>query len=307
MTRPAPAAARLSGPRGERHGVAQSGVPIPTIVIATRNRRERLLSTLAKLCSLPEAPSIVVVDNASEDDTALAVRRHHPSVELVSCRHDRGSAARTIGVMVARTPLVAFTDDDSWWEPGALRRAAALFEAHRLLGLIAARIQVEPGGALDPTCRVMRDSPLEDDTSLPGPPVLGFLACGAIARRSAVLACGGFHERYGFGGEEELLAVDMAAAGWRLAYVDDIVAHHEPAAGPREGRRRVELRNRLWSTWLRRPLASALRCTVATAARPDGGMHALVGALRGIGWVLSERRVVPSRVERSIRALEKSG
>jgi hypothetical protein len=36
-------------------------------------------------------------------------------------------------------------------------------------------------------------------------------------------------------------------------------------------------------------------------------MHALVGALRGIGWVLSERRVVPSRVERAIRTLEKSG
>ena len=39
--------------------------------------------------------------------------------------------------------------------------------------------------------------------------MLGFLACGAVARRSAVLACGGFHERYGFGGEEQLLAIDM--------------------------------------------------------------------------------------------------
>jgi GT2 family glycosyltransferase len=187
--------------------------PLPTIVLATRDRRERVLATLARLDELAERPRVVVVDDASTDGTASAVRGRFPDVTVIASRQDIGSAARTVGVEAAETPLVAFSDDDSWWAPGALRRAVEVFDAYPRLGLIAARILVEPDGRLDPTCAAMRDSPLPSDMQLPGPPVLGFLACGAVARRSAVLACGGFHARFGFGGEEHLLAVDMAAAG----------------------------------------------------------------------------------------------
>src|SRR4051794_17441424 len=276
-----------------------------TVVIATRDRREKLLANLARL---PEP--IVVVDNASSDGTADAVAERYPRVHVIRCERDIGSAppapgaggaappprplpggrplggGRTLGAEAAATPLVAFTDDDSWWEPGALARAAAHFDAHPRLGLLAARIIVEPEGRLDPTCAQMRDSPLSA-AGLPGPAVLGFLACGAVARRAAFLECGGFHGRFGFGGEEELLALDMKAAGWGLAYADDVVAHHEPERGVRRHRTARELRNRLWSAWLRRPLPRAARMTLATHPA------AVVRALRGLPWVLSERRGVP--------------
>jgi GT2 family glycosyltransferase len=279
-----------------------------TVVIATRDRRRRLLATLERLEALAERPAIVVVDNASRDGTAAAVARRHPSVELIACRRDIGSAARTLGIERARTPLVAFCDDDSWWADGALPRAQALFDAYPRLGLLAARIVVEPDGETDPTCEAMRASPIEASDPLPGPAVLGFVACGAVARRSAVLDAGGFHGRYGFGGEEQLLAIDMAAAGWGLAYVEDVVAHHEPTRGPRARRDRRELRNRLWSAWLRRPLPRALRTTLAVAAEGDGSARgALVAAARGLPWVLRERRPVPPHVERWLRLLEARG
>jgi GT2 family glycosyltransferase len=281
--------------------------PLPTIVLATRDRRERVLATLARLDELAERPRVVVVDDASTDGTASAVRGRFPDVTVIASRQDIGSAARTVGVEAAETPLVAFSDDDSWWPPGALRRAVEVFDAYPRLGLIAARILVEPDGRLDPTCVAMRDSPLPSDMQLPGPPVLGFLACGAVARRSAVLACGGFHARFGFGGEEHLLAVDMAAAGWGLAYVDSVVAHHEPESGPRSWQGTHELRNQLWSAWLRRPLARAARRTMALAVDRNGhGAPALVAAMRGLPWVLRERRVIPDDVERGLRLLEAS-
>jgi len=293
-----------SAERGER---SQPASQLPTIVLATRDRRQRLLTTLARLEGLPERPHVVVVDNASKDGTAAAIAERFPGVEVIPSSRDIGSAARTLGVEAAHTPLVAFSDDDSWWAPGALRRAAATFRAHPRLGLIAARILVEPDGRLDPTCEAMRESPLDSETPLPGPPVLGFLACGAVARRSAVLACGGFHTRYGFGGEEQLLAVDMAAAGWGLAYVDEVVAHHEPEPGPRSWRGKHELRNRLWSTWLRRPFPRAVRQTAALTLDGDGhGVAALIAALQGLPWVLRERHVIPGNVERSLRLLETS-
>ena len=279
---------------------------IPTVVIATCDRRQRLLATLAHLDALTERPPTIVVDNASSDGTVTAARRQFPDVEVIESGDRLGSAARTLGVEVADTPLVAFSDDDSWWAPGALRLAAELFEAHPRLGLIAARIIVEPDGRLDPTCQMMRASPLDDGADLPGPPVLGFLACAAIARREAVLACGGFHARYGFGGEEHLLAVDLAVAGWGLAYVDGVIAHHEPGSGPRRWQGAHQVRNLLWSTWLRRPLPQALRLTGALTARGgDGTMRGFAAALRGLPWVVRERRVVPAQVEQWLRLLER--
>jgi N-acetylglucosaminyl-diphospho-decaprenol L-rhamnosyltransferase len=278
-----------------------------TVVIATRDRRARLLRTLARLVALPERPPIIVVDNGSADDTPAAVRRAFPGVRVITLEEDAGSAARTVGLLTARSPLVAFTDDDSWWAPGALERAGALFSEYPRLGLVAARIHVEPGGRLDPTCATMRASPIRSRAALPGPPVLGFLACAAIARRDAVLECGGFHPRFGFGGEEHLLAVDLAAAGWGLAYVDDVVAHHEPAPGTRTWISGSEQRNVLWSAWLRRPLRYGARLTFAHAVRRDGRRRrALVAALGGLPWVIRERRVLPAHVEDHLRLLERA-
>ena len=128
---------------------AASGVP--TVVIATRDRRPRLLETLARLAALPERPPVIVVDNASRDGTADAVEQAFPQVTVLRLARDLAPAARTRGIAAAATPLVALTDDDSWWAAGALRRAAPVFDAHPRLGLLAARILVEPGGRLDAT------------------------------------------------------------------------------------------------------------------------------------------------------------
>ncbi|HEX2312720.1 MAG TPA: glycosyltransferase family 2 protein, partial [Thermomonospora sp.] len=107
-----------------------------TVVIATRDRRGELVRTLKTLTALPEEPAIVVVDNASADGTADAVRAEFPAVRVLRLPRNRGAVARTLGVRAAGTPYVAFSDDDSWWEPGALATAAKLFDEHPRLGLL---------------------------------------------------------------------------------------------------------------------------------------------------------------------------
>lgn len=281
--------------------------PRLSVVIATRDRATELASTLERLAALPEAPQVVVVDNASGDDTA-GVARRAPGVRLLGLPRNLGAAARTVGVHHAGTPYVAFSDDDSWWAPGALARAADTLDAQPAIALVAGLVLVGTHERVDPTSRAMGHSPLPSPPGVPGCAVLGFLACAAVVRRAAYLDVGGFHPRLGIGGEEQLLATDLRARGHLVQYVPAVVAHHHPS--PRRdpgGRRRILARNALWTAWLRRPLPTALRATrrVLHSARSDP--HARRGvrqAVTGAGWVLRERRVVDAGLEADLRRLE---
>lgn len=327
------------------------------LVVVTRNRREEMLRTLRHLRALPERPPIVVVDNCSQDGTVPALRRADPRVEVIELASNRGSAARNLGVRHAATPYVAFCDDDSWWEPGALSQAVSLLDRHPRVGLVAARVHVGARQRIDPVCAAMRESPLPNpgrappdparlpdpagrphrarlpdpaglpgqtgppdrkgptdqtgwsgQTAPPGRPVLGFLACAAVVRSDAFLAVGGFNARLGVGGEEQLLAVDMAAHGWNVVYADELLVQHHPSTRRDLHRRSVvEQRNALWFCWLRRPAPVALVATLKAARRASGdaaARRALLESARGARWVMSERRPLPCPVELNLRLLE---
>lgn len=280
--------------------------PDVDVVIATRDRADEVLGTISRLLALPERPSVLLVDNASSDGTPERVYDRFPDVRVIRLERNLGAAARNVGVRLARAPLVAFSDDDSWWEPGALRLAARLMERHEGLGLVAGRV-VLADGSLDRTCLEMERTALEDRPDVPGRRVLGFIACGAVVRRRAFLEAGGFHPRFMVGGEEALLSMDLAAAGWDLAYVPDLVAHHRPSGvRDRSRRRRVVARNDLWTAWLRRRGPGALRRSVrvALAARSDAAARwGLLEALAGVAWVSRERRAVPRWLERDLQQL----
>jgi len=286
------------------------------VAIASRDRRALVVATVARLRALPERPPVVVADDASADGTVAALRArpdHGAGVEVVALGRSAGAAARTAAIARLDAPYAALSDDDSWWDPGALAHAADLLDRHPRLGLIAAAVVVGPERRPDPTCAAMAASPLAApaaERDLPGVPVAGFVACGAIVRRDAYLAVGGFHPRFGVGGEERLLAIDLRAAGWAIRYVPEVVAHHcPPPGGDGRPRRRVgTVRNDLWTIWLRRSGRRLPGATVQRlrAAGWDGGRTArgLAAALGGLPWVVRERRTLPVPVERELSTLE---
>jgi GT2 family glycosyltransferase len=278
------------------------------VVVITRDRRESLLRTLDRLAALPERPPVVVVDNGSADGTAQAVRARHPAVGLLTPGRNLGAVGRNLGAAALAAPYVAFSDDDSWWEPGALARAVRVFDEHPRLALIAAATSVgESAGHPDPLNEVLAASPLGTEADLPGPSVLGFLACAAVVRREAFLGVGGFHPVLHFGAEERLLALDLAARGWGLAHCPEVVARHDPDPGGRPGRTARVRRNDLLTAWMRRPLRHALARTAGLArdSRTDPqARRALAGAARRLPSALAHRRVLPPSLERRVRALE---
>jgi GT2 family glycosyltransferase len=272
-----------------------------TVVIATRDRRASLLRSLARL-DVPGGPPVVVVDNGSGDGTADAVRSVHPQVTVLELPANAGAAARTDGVRAAATPHVALADDDSWWQPGALDRAADLLEAHPAVAVVVAQVRMARDGSLDAVSVKHRAAVLGHSPGAPGPDVLSFPAFAAVVRREAYLAVGGFSPLLFFGGEEHLLALDLAAAGWQLVHVEELLAWHDPAGPdrPSPARWAQQTRNDLLVDWLRRPLPVALAGTARLARRAlrdPACRSALLGLLRRLPAALAERDPVPAALE----------
>jgi GT2 family glycosyltransferase len=269
-----------------------------TVVIATRDRRESLLRSLAHLDG---GTPVVVVDNASTDGTPDAVRAAHRAVEVVELPVNTGAVARTDGVRRARTRYVAFADDDSWWEPGALDRAADLLDAHPGVAVVVGRVRMAADGSEDAVTRKHRAELL--GRSAAGPDVLSFPAFAAVVRRDAHLAVGGFSPFLFFGGEEHLMALDLVAAGWQLVFAEDVVAWHDPDGPDRPTPQRwaLQTRNDVLVDWLRRPLPVALAATARLASRAvsdQAARAALAAVLRRLPTALRRRRPVPAEVER---------
>lgn len=269
-----------------------------TVVVASRNRREDLRATLPR----HDAP-VIVVDNASDDDSVEVCRAAGDHVSVIASPENLAARARTVGARAARTELVAFADDDSWWEPGSLERAVRLFAEYPRLGLAAGTILVGPADEPDPINAVLADSPLGTAPDAPGPALLGFVGCGAIVRRDAFLGVGGFDDVIRFPGEEERVALDLHDAGWQLCHVPDLVAHHHPSpVRDAPGIRRAGLtRSRLLTAVLRLP-AGAVAGEVVDGMRSADGRRGLLRAVPRIPAALAARRVVG---ERTLRARER--
>jgi GT2 family glycosyltransferase len=276
----------------------------------THNRRDEVLRTLDHLTRLPERPRIVVVDNGSSDGTAAAVSARFPGprVEVIEAGVNLGASGRNHGVERVSTPYVAFCDDDTWWDPGVLSQAADLFDDRPQLAVITGRTLVGPEEVVDPICAELESSPLPREPGMPGPSLLGFLAGVSVFRRSAFLAVGGFDPQVFISGEEEWIAVDLAARGYWMCYVPELTAHHYPSTiRDSHARRWQGIRNTLWFVWLRRPFPSALRRTfwlLRTVPRDRYSLRGFAAALAGLPRLLPRRRVVPPTVERWLRVLD---
>jgi GT2 family glycosyltransferase len=277
-----------------------------SVVVLTHDRVRELERTLWRLQQLPEKPPIVVVDNGCTDGTAERVRERFPRLRVTRSERNLGAAGRNLGVDCVQTPYVAFCDDDCWWEAGALARAAELFDQHPRLAALAARVLVGDARLEDPTCERMAASPLRA-SGLPGPALIGFMAGAVVMRVAAYREVGGYEPRLFIGGEERLMGLDLAARGWHMAYVPELVVHHHPSALRDAAQRSLLLaRNELWIACLRLPWRSVWR-----EARRGGRSMQRAGRLadwlpavaRGLPWCLRERRVVPAPVEAMHRAV----
>ncbi|OQW37334.1 MAG: hypothetical protein A4E19_14350 [Nitrospira sp. SG-bin1] len=280
-----------------------------TAVVLTHDRADEVLCTIGHLARMPEEPTIIVVDNASSDGTAARIATRYPAVQVLPMRTNLGAAARNAGIRHATTKYVALCDDDTWWTDGSLAIAADVLDRHERVAVVTARVLVGSDQHEDSTCRAMARSPLPRLADLPGPTILGFLAGASLVRRSAFLEVGGFEPRFFLGGEEALVAYDLADAGWSMLYLAAATVRHMPSPHRDAAqRRRLLVRNALWLAWMRRPYSSAWRETRRTLVRlktDPAVREGFLDALRGLSWVWRRRRPISRQTEALVQMLER--
>lgn len=185
--------------------------PQVSFVLATHNRREAVLTTLTALgasCTEVSAAEILVVDNASTDQTAETVRRSFPNVRLVSLRRNLGSCAKAIGVSRAAGEYVVFLDDDSHPRPGSVARMIEHFR--QFPGLAQAGFTVHlPDGR-------------RESGALPGI----YVGCGVGFRRDALRVVGNLDRTLFMQAEEYDLSFRLVRAGYDIAVFDDLHVEH---------------------------------------------------------------------------------
>lgn len=209
------------------------------VVVVTWNSREMAARCLEQLAAIP-VERITVVDNASADGTADAVRSAFPEVDLVVVERELGlAAAYNRGAAQGTASLLLFLNDDVVVDETAVRslvhaveeRPTAVAAAGRLvdpeLGTTQAEYLPQPfptfrslaatlagrgriEGGLSETETVVVDQP-------PG-------AC-LLVRREAFDAAGGWDEGFEFWYEDVDLARRLRAHG-NVLYVPSAAAAH---------------------------------------------------------------------------------
>lgn len=209
-----------------------SARPLVSYVLATYNRRDTVLATLRQLTErAAEAPTaeIIVVDNASSDGTAEAIRHHLPNVHFIVLNKNLGSCAKAIGVDHAQGEYVVFLDDDSCPQAGTIARMIARFRADDRLGAAGFMVHLPNGRC--------------EAAALPGV----FVGCGAGFRAEALCAVGGLDRSLFMQAEEYDLSFRLVRAGWTVQTFADLHVDHLKTEQARISGRTVyyDIRNNL--------------------------------------------------------------
>jgi glycosyltransferase involved in cell wall biosynthesis len=130
-------------------------MPRVSVVIATHNRATLLPQAIESARRAGNDVEIIVVDDASTDDTP-AVCRGLDGIVYRRLETNLGPAhARNLGIRESSCDYVAFLDDDDSLLPGALDGLVALLEAEPSAGFAYGQVYFESAGTGPPKRKVL--------------------------------------------------------------------------------------------------------------------------------------------------------
>jgi len=227
---------------GESTPAEARGWPAATAVISTWNKAADVCANLDALRAqtMPFA-EIIVVDNASKDDTVRRIADEYPEVRLITMPHSNYGACETfnIGFSSATTPLVAILDDDVTLPPYWLEKATARLMAEPESTAVISTEVIEPGMPQEYIDRSKQEGRRYMST---------FRGCGSLARHAALKQAGYYDERLFIYGNERDLTCRLLNLGYRVLQDPEIETFHKTPFGIQAGKRSLYYHAR--NAWL---------------------------------------------------------
>ena len=199
---------------------------------------------------------VLLVDNASRDDSLSLVRERFPGVKVFPQQENLGfAAANNLAAAKAGGEALLLLNADAWLDAGALEQLAAKLSGRPDVGLVAPRLRYPDGrrqfswsparGLVGEALQKGRN-PFEAQAWAHGSlvrwlaQVVGptwYTAACVLVRAEAFRAIGGFDESFFMYFEDVDFCLRLEAAGWRLAQDPRAVVFH---AGGVAGQREVD-------------------------------------------------------------------
>jgi len=183
-----------------------------SIVIAAYNVGRFVAEAVASALDQEGAEKeVIVVDDGSTDDTPQALEKLAGRIRLIRQENRGVSAARNRGIREAQTEWIAFLDGDDLFLPGHLARAGQAVAEHPEAVMFYADVE-----ARDESLRFLKVLRSRRDPAAAKERLLlnNFICSNSVvARREALLACGGFPEDLRHAGEDWELWVRLAHQG----------------------------------------------------------------------------------------------
>ena len=201
-------------------------------IILAYNRRSEVLITIDKLKEyrrkLPFDLEIIVVDNASVDDTSLQIKQHHPDITLVTKKVNNAIAGWNDGFKIANGKYFLVLDDDSHIISG-LPEAVKRMEDNPDIGILPFQI-VDKNLGYDPD--LDPEEAWKDNQD-----VVGFIGCGALISRKVYDKIGGFAEWIYLYTHEFEYSIRCLEAGYRINFFGKGIVIHRTSAINRSNKR----------------------------------------------------------------------
>ncbi len=285
---------------------------VVSIIIPNWNGRHHLDTCLSSLREQSYADyEVILVDNASADDSVSFIRENFPEIRIVALNENRGfTGACNAGYAEARGEYIVLLNNDTEVDEGWLEAIVDAFERHEDVGSVASKILL-----FDRRDHFHTAGDYYRLDGIPGnrgvwQKDLGqydrqeyiFSACGAAAayRRTMLEQIGFLDERFYFSCEDVDLGWRAHLGGWRVLYVPSAVVYHKlKATGGDVTASYYDGRNYLYLIWKnypsrllrqnwRRVLAAQFRISwnallswrgAAARARLRGQLAGLLGVL----------------------------
>jgi GT2 family glycosyltransferase len=290
-----------------------------TVVVVTWNGAHLLPACLDSV--LPQGARVVVVDNASSDDTLRLLADRYPTVEVIRSQTNTGFAGGVAQALQAvTTPVIALLNNDATVREGWLRSLLDELDSPEVAG-VSSKLLLPDGRVNSIGGFVTRDgyghdtgfgSP--DDEQLPTSSDIMY-ACGAAAafRTAAVREVGGIDPRFFLYYEDVDLSWRLHLAGHAVRYAPGAVAVHQHSASTGAGsllHTYYTERNRLATlvrcatlglvmrAVLRYPLTTLSVALFESPAKALRRVRAYLDFLRWLPQLVAARRRIVVRVSR---------